>query len=224
MLKNVVLLFAVVIFSGAPPALAQAPRVEVSATVGWVFSDGVEGDAAIVARDGEIYDRVDPKDSFGWGLGLGVMVTEGVEVGFMFNQQPTQLEIEGTAKREIGDLSINTYHGYFAYNFGLPDAPVRPYVLLGLGASNFGSVEFTTPGGDAREIQSSTEFSGTLGAGVKFFGSPNVGGRVGARWTPTYIKTDSAGWWCDPFWGCYLVGDAQYANQFELSGGIIFRF
>ncbi len=34
----------------------------------------------------------------------------------------------------------------------------------------------------------------------------------------------TSGWWCDPFWGCYLVGDAQYANRFELAGGITFRF
>jgi hypothetical protein len=44
------------------------------------------------------------------------------------------------------------------------------------------------------------------------------------RWTPTYIKSDAEGWWCDPYWGCYVVGDAQYSNQFELSGGIVLRF
>jgi hypothetical protein len=32
------------------------------------------------------------------------------------------------------------------------------------------------------------------------------------------------GWWCDPWWGCYVVGDAQYSNQFEIIGGISFRF
>ena len=29
---------------------------------------------------------------------------------------------------------------------------------------------------------------------------------------------------CDPFWGCYVVGNAQYSNQFDVSGGIMFRF
>ena len=48
--------------------------------------------------------------------------------------------------------------------------------------------------------------------------------RVGIQWTPTYIKTDSAGWWCDPYWGCYVVGDAQYANQFQFNGGLTLRF
>ena len=47
-----------------------------------------------------------------------------------------------------------------------------------------------------------------------------------ARWTPNYIKSDPAGVWCSPYWfyGCYVVGDPQYANQFELSGGLSFRF
>ena len=30
--------------------------------------------------------------------------------------------------------------------------------------------------------------------------------------------------WCDPYWGCYTVGDAQYSNQWELSGGVTLRF
>jgi hypothetical protein len=59
---------------------------------------------------------------------------------------------------------------------------------------------------------------------VKLFPSPRFGLRLEARWTPTYIKSDSEGWWCDPYWGCYVVSDAQYANQFELSGGITLRF
>jgi hypothetical protein len=56
------------------------------------------------------------------------------------------------------------------------------------------------------------------------FPSPNFGIRLEARWTPTYIKSDAAGWWCDPYWGCYVVGDSQYSNQFEVSGGVILRF
>jgi hypothetical protein len=38
------------------------------------------------------------------------------------------------------------------------------------------------------------------------------------------IKSDPEGYWCDPWWGCYTVGEPEYANQFELSGGIALRF
>jgi hypothetical protein len=61
---------------------------------------------------------------------------------------------------------------------------------------------------------------------VKVYPGSSVGITAMARWTPDYIKSDPAGIWCSPygFFGCYVVGDAQYANQFELSAGVGFRF
>ena len=59
---------------------------------------------------------------------------------------------------------------------------------------------------------------------MKLYGSGHVGGRFGVSWTPTYIKSDAAGYWCDPSWGCYVVGDARYANQIMLNSGITLRF
>ena len=204
------------------PAFAQ--RVEVGVTFGWVFSDGVELDTPFLAPDGNLYDRADPADSGAWGFNVGFFVTPNAEVGFLFNQQMSKLEADGPgATRELGDMNINTYHGYFGYNFGEPEATIRPYVLLGLGATNFSSVDFTVNGVN-REFQGETQFSTTWGAGVKIYPNPRFGVRVGATWTPTYIKSEAGGWWCDPFWGCYLVGDAQYANQLQLLGGAIVRF
>jgi opacity protein-like surface antigen len=118
---------------------------------------------------------------------------------------------------------VRNYHGYVAYNFGDPDAAVRPYVLGGLGATQYGTLDVSVGGFD-RSVDGDTQFSSTWALGVKLFPSPRFGLRLEGRWTPTYIKSDAAGWWCDPFWGCYVVGSAQYANQFELSGGITLRF
>jgi opacity protein-like surface antigen len=213
---------AIATLVSATPALAQDPRVEVSALIGWTFSDGVDGDP-VTTPEG-IYDRVDPQDSFKWGFLAGVLVTPNAEVGFQFGQQMTKLEAGGTNTREIGDMNVNTYHGYFAYNFGESDAAVRPYVMGGMGATNFSSIDYTRITGESVTIGGETQFSTTWGAGVKVFPSPNVGARFGIQWTPTYIKSDAAGWWCDPWWGCYLVGNAQYANQWDLGGGITFRF
>lgn len=202
---------------------AYAQKVEVSGIFGWTLSDGVTGQA-VLAGDGNLYDTVDVKDSANWGFSVGVNATEQVEVGFLFGQQMSTLAIEGTRVRDIGDLTINTYHPYVAFNAGDSSSTVRPYFMIGLGATNYGSVAFTSAAGNARETSSETQFSTTWGAGVKMFPSPNVGVRFGLQWTPTYIKTDSAGYWCDPYWGCYVVGDAQYSNQFQFNGGIVFRF
>jgi opacity protein-like surface antigen len=222
MLKRTVVM-AMLALCTARPGFAQEPKVEVGVNIGWVFSDGVSG-SNFLAPDGNIYNRVDPKDSFGWGFNVGALIGPNAEVGFIYGMQPSTLQVSGTSTKDVGDMKINTYHGYFAYNWGDPGAKIRPYFLGGFGASNFGQVNYTSVTGVARTINSSTRFSSTWGAGVKIHGNSNVGGRFGIRWTPAYIKSDSEGYWCDPYWGCYLVGSAQYSNQFDLNGGVIFRF
>jgi len=216
------ILTAMAVAVAAATASAQNARVEISGTAGWTFSDGVSGSTVTVPGVGT-FDRVDPKDAFSWGARLGFLVSPNLEVGFLFDQQSTKLEFGGTSTVEVGDLSVRNYHGYFAYNFGEEDAQVRPYVLGGLGATQFGTISASV-GGVQRDISGNSKFSTTWGAGVKLYPGQNVGLRLEGRWTPTYIKSDAAGWWCDPYWGCYVVGNAQYANQFELSGGITLRF
>jgi hypothetical protein len=190
---------------------------------GWSFSEGVSGDS-VVTGDGNVYNRLDPKSSFKWGLAIGVLATEEAEVGFLFGQQRSTLQAKGTNTLDIGDMNVNTYHGTFAYNFFDEGDAVRPYVMGGLGATHFSPVNYTRRTGQQGTISGVTRFSTTWGAGVKLYAGPAVGARLGVQWTPTAVKSDAAGWWCDPFWGCYVVGSAQYANQFDFSGGVTFRF
>ena len=203
-------------------ASASAQRAEVSGTVGWTFSDGVSGNAVVVPGVGT-FDRVDPKDSWAWGIRVGLFAGANSEIGFLYDQQPTELEVGGTSTVTLGDIKLHNYHGYYAFNFGSAEASARPYVLFGLGATQYGTVNVTAANAP-RDILGETRFSWTAAAGVKIYPAKAFGLRLEGRWTPTYIKSDAVGWWCDPFWGCYLVGDAQYANQFELATGITFRF
>ena len=219
MFRNALLAVAFVVAASAG-AQAQDHRVEIAGTAGWTFSDGVSGNPVLVPGVGT-FDRLDPKDAFSWGARIGFMVNEHVEVGGLFNLQSTTLEAGGTNTLEIGDQKIYNYHGFIAYNFGDPDAKTRPYFLGGAGATQYGGL--TTSIGN-RDIGGNTQFSTTWALGVKMYPGKSVGIMLEGRWTPTYIKSDSEGWWCDPYWGCYVVGDSQYSNQFEFSGGIVFRF
>ena len=204
-------------------AQAQDHKGEISGNVGWTFSDGVNGNG-ILAADGNLYNSIGPKDSFSWGLTAGIFISENSELEFIYDQQQSKLEVSGTATVEIGDFNIKNYHGVYAYNFGTSDAPARPFIFLGAGATSYPGLSFTGIDGSSREIGGNTKFSGTFGLGVKVYPGSNVGLRLQARWTPTYIKSDSEGYWCDPYWGCYVVSDAQYSNQFEFTGGISIRF
>ena len=206
-------------------AWAQDHRFEVSGNGGWTASDGVSAAGGpILAADGELYDRIDPKDAFSWGITLGYYLNENSELEFIYSQQQSTLEANGTAVREIGDFKIKNYHGVYTYNFGETDATARPFISIGAGATNYPGLTFTRFDGSTGEIGGNSQFSGTAALGVKVYPSKTAGLRLQARWTPTYIKSDSEGYWCDPYWGCYVVGDAQYSNQFEFSAGLTLRF
>ncbi len=205
----------------AAPAQAQ---MEITGNIGWTVSNGISGDA-VEAPDGNAYNRIEPVDGMSFSFSAGYIARNGGEFGFQWGRQMSELRLRGTATTTVGDMNVDNYHGYFGYNFGEFDAAVRPYVMIGFGATNYGSVDFTSLG-QARSTESTTRFSTTWGAGVKFYAgqSRNVGFKAGVRWTPTYITSEAAGWWCDPFWGCYVVGDSKYSHQFEVSGGIAIKF
>ena len=76
MLKRVAWMMAVASLSGAPAALAQEPRAEAGVTLGWTFSDGVEGQD-VRALDGNVYNRVDqPVDRNNMESSVNGLVTE----------------------------------------------------------------------------------------------------------------------------------------------------
>jgi hypothetical protein len=207
----------------APSAQAQDHRWEIGAVAGYNVSDGVSGQA-VRAGDGNLYNNIAPKDSFSYSLDLGYHFTESIRVGALFSQQKSNMVLGGGVQRELGSWNVNNYHGFVEYNTGGADAKTRIYFLGGLGATQYGTVNFTAANGQARSTGGESQFSTTWGAGVKLYPGKNAGIRLGMRWTPTYIKSDAAGWWCDPYWGCYVVGNAQYSNQFEFSGGLTLRF
>jgi len=216
------LISALLVLAVTSAAWAQSPKVEVAGLFGYTLADGVSGDP-YKAANGNTYDRVDPVDSMNYGLSVGFFVSPSAQIGFLWRRQPTSIEVSGSTTTKLSDINIDGYHVFGAYYFGDPDAKVRPYLMGGVGATNYGSISFQTATGP-KTVSGNAQFSTTWGAGVKMYASPKVGVQAGIQWTPTYIKSDAAGWWCDPWFGCYVVGSAQYSNQLEFVGGVTFRF
>ena len=138
---------AALVLAALPAAGAVAPRRD-----HWPRSAGRSrtawtANAPSLPVTANIYDEIGPKDSASWGLGIGVNATDNVEIGFLFGQQLSKVEIKGTATRELGDLTINSYHPYVAFNLTPADAALRPYLLIGFGATSYGGVKFTRVGG-----------------------------------------------------------------------------
>jgi len=211
-------IFSVLLLASA--AGAQDYKIEVSGYAGWTFSDGVPIDN--VEFEGQTFNRITPKSGGSYGFTFGVFVTENVEIEFALDQQRSALEASGRdGKREFTDMKLNNYHANFVYNWGDDREVMRPFIFGGVGATQYKPADVM---GNA--VESNTRFSSNWGGGIKMYPSSNVGIKILARWTPTYIKSDPGGIWCSPFWPwvCYHVADTQYSNQFQLAGGVTLRF
>jgi hypothetical protein len=107
MLRKTLLVALAAGLAAASSAQAQDARFEISALAGWTFSDGVDGEAVSVPGEGT-FNRIDPKDSFSWGLRFGYLLTENHEIGALFGMQPTELELSGTGTASLGPIPSST--------------------------------------------------------------------------------------------------------------------
>lgn len=214
------------IVGAAVPARAQA--VEMSFEAGYTASEGITASQSRIIF-GQVYNQLDLTSGAAFGFTIGAFVTPHAEVEFLYHRQASTLSISDPApSRKLASQDIENYHGNFVYNWGESGSAARPFFLVGLGATHYLPGDYDSSIANSATIQkiaTSTRFSWALGGGVKFYPSTNVGFKGTIRWTPTYIKSDSAGYWCDPFYPtCWVLADPDYANQLEFSGGITLRF
>ena len=219
---------AIVVFGAIRAQAQDQPRVEVSFETGYTASEGIATSSARVIN-GQVYNDVDIKSGGNFGFTAGFFVTPNAEVEFLWNRQFSQFDISNPAPSVLlADVNVDNFFGNFVYNWGASDAKVRPFALGGLGATHYspGDPQLNaTPLAGTRQVDGATKFAWTFGGGVKIYPSQHVGVRLSARWTPTYIKSDSAGIWCDPFYPtCWVLSDPDYSNQFAMTGGVTLKF
>jgi opacity protein-like surface antigen len=201
---------------------AFAQGVEVSASVGYGASEGVSTSRGPIL--GQAYDRLNVNSGGSFNFTVGVFLNERAEVEFLFGRQSSRLDAEGAAGTlQVSELNVNHYMGNFVYNWGTHGTRVRPYFFGGIGATQFSFGNNLLPGSSG-SIPGDTQLSTNWGGGVKAMFSPNVGAKVGIRWTPTYMGSSTDGIWCDPFYGCWPIGQHHNVNQFETAGGVVIKF
>jgi hypothetical protein len=194
----------------------EAQVFEIGGHAGYTLSEGIE----FASVNG--YTSAEPTDAFSWGVTIGARMPQGYGIGFLYDRQESELEISGPLVREnLGSMKIDNYHGIMSFDYPLPQNPaVSPFLFFGLGATHYGDVTIAgvTASGE-------TQFSTTWGGGLKVHpGEGPIGFRGAIRWTPTYIKSDAGGVWCDPYWGCSSYSDPDYSHQVEFVGGLSYRF
>jgi len=217
---------AALVAAGAVAASAQ-PQVEVAFETGYTASEGIKASEPRIIG-GSAYNDLDIKSGGNIGFTFGVLFTDNAEVEFLWNRQFSTFSAGNPAPSvDLADVSVDNFFGNFVYNWFEREAKVRPFMFVGIGATHYAPGEpVALPKiTSATSIDSATKFAWTLGGGVKVYPAQHVGLRLNARWTPTYIKSDAEGLWCDPFYPtCWVLGDPDYSNQFALNGGITLRF
>ena len=206
---------------------ARAQRAEASVEIGYTGSNGITGASTHIIQ-GLPYQNLDVTHGFSWGFTAGGFLNENMELEFLFGHQTSTFQVSNPSPDlKVSDLGVYNYHGNFVYNFGESGVKIRPYAFGGLGATHYSPVNLAItpviPG--KTTIDSATKFSTTWGGGVKFYPSGQAFGvRAGIRWTPTYIQSNPGGTWCDPWYGCWVIGNAEYSQQFEFSVGVTYKF
>ena len=202
--------------------------MEVGVNFGYTLSEGVDITPTLTSLG--TVTKINPTNGASWGLKFDYLAGENFAIGFLYDQQMNKLnaDFQSGSKIDVAENNTYNYHGVFTYNFGGQDSKMRPYFYGGLGATHFSGgngLLKVTPPPTQTSVGGETQFSTTWGGGVKFFASKSVGLNFEMRWTPTYIKSDPAGVWCGGYyWGCWVVGESDYSNQFKMAAGIVFRF
>ena len=203
----------VVIGIGSATAMAAGQNLEATAMLGGQINGGVDLSTSQ-------FNRINVGSGLTWGLGLGYLFGQhyGAEFMWSYNKADTVAQpVGGGPNTKLFTLDTNQYFGNFLYHFGDREKPLRPFLLGGLGATNLSPA---VPG-----VHGVTRFVFAVGGGVKYNFTKHFGVRVQAKWSPTYLTTTKAGYWCDPFWGgCWVVGNSHYLNEYDGTVGLILRY
>jgi hypothetical protein len=207
---------------------AQERPFEVGGNLGWTLSDGVARAGGLTGTSGLLATGIAPEDGLSYAFFAAYFINENVQLGFQLGRQESELQVtrvDPEPPLDLGGMGVENYHAVTTVLMGDDELQARPYFLIGLGLTRFSRVNFTGVDGVPRVFEANTRFSPTVGAGVKYYlRSHKYGFNLGVRWTPVFLKDDSEGFWCDPYWGCFTESNSQFAHQVEFAGGVQLRF
>lgn len=191
-------------------ALAASPKVEVSGVAGYRIGGEFDADGS---REGGL-EETEFDDGRSWGLGLGLYRDHRSFYELHYSRQSTELDPNEPA---FAGVDITTE--YYQFGGTLLFAPQRlllPWFSLTVGLTRF----------EADGFGSETEFSGSVGGGVRIPLGERAAVILGVRGYGTLLDADS-GLFCRSIDGdaaCLLRSSGDLMIQGEATAGIAVRF
>jgi hypothetical protein len=194
-----------------PSTFAQ--NFEVTAHIGYQFNGGLDLSTSL-------FHRIEADNSSNYGATAGFLFGNLYGVEFQWNRTRADTfaqPVGGGKDIKVFKLNQNQYMGNFVFHFAGQESKLRPFAFVGLGASDLST--------NRSGVSGATRFAFAFGGGAKYNISRHLGLRGQAKYSPTYLTTTDAGYWCDPFWGgCWIVGNDHYLHEFDFTGGVTLRF
>lgn len=202
---------------GAVSAKAQA-RFELDPFVGYETSGSFPVSTFASSGGNAVpVNQLRVNDSLAFGTFVDYSLTENFQAEFMWNRNNTSYSAHDVLTQsyfKAFDSTIDQFQFGGLYMFLGSEHKVRPYAAASVGF---------THDSNSNGTPNRTEFSWSVGGGVKYFIGRHFGLRGDLRYLPTY-GSSSPGVYCDPFFGCYSVTLHNYLNRGSFVGGIIIKF
>lgn len=183
---------------------AQALDFEITPFAGYRFGGQFE--------DPTTANSVDVKAAASFGLAVDVGYAPGQAIQLFYSRQGT--EVDDIAPGIDVDVEYLHIGGVGTFP---SDSELQPYLVGSIGAARF------SPSGD---LDDETQFSASLGGGVKYFFNERFGLRFEGRGYLTFFDTDAAVFCISDQTGatCRLRAKSSVVWQIEAQAGFTFRF
>ena len=202
------LLLAVCLLTAASVVSADTlPRLEISPYVGY------RGGGHYLSATGD----ADFEAATSFGVVANYRAAFNTQFEVLYGHQETDIN-DSSSSAFDSMLGINIDYLHVGGSYVFSSGKIAPFLSLAIGATRLSP--------DLAEIESETYFSGSLGLGVRYDITPNLGLRLEGRTIALFGKTNSLVF-CgtiDDESGCLFAGDGAYIPQLEISAGISFRF
>lgn len=193
------LLTIAILVTQLTPAFAQ--DYEITPFVGWRTSSSLE--------DANTGATIDLAETSSFGIILSMKRDKDTNYDFLFSRQST--ELQSTTPSNTESLRIDYYQlgGTVFYDYD----KLHPFVSGGLGATHISPAN--------NDFSSETKFSLSVGGGLKFPFTQNVGLRLEARGYGTVVSSGGS-ILCSG--GCVAKFTGSLFMQFEASAGLSIAF